>query len=211
MGESVQTFDPASPLSPELVLLGYRRGYFPMAESRHGRVCWYTSDPRAVIPLDRFRIPRSLRQVLKKHPFSIAFDTAFPDVIRACAGRAETWISDEVIEVYTMLHRRGDAHSVEAWRGRTLAGGLYGVAIGGAFFGESMFSRESNASKVALVGLVHHLRARGFRLLDSQFMNEHMRQFGTVEIPQAWYLRLLAEAIGLNTTFLPDAVGDPTM
>jgi len=207
----VQTFDPASPLSPELVLLGYRGGYFPMAESRHGGVHWYTSDPRAVIPLEGFRISRSLRQVLKKHPFSIAIDTAFPDVIRACANRAETWISDEVIEVYTALHRRGDAHSVEAWRGGNLAGGLYGVAIGGAFFGESMFSRESNASKVALVGLVQHLRFRGFRLLDSQFMNEHMRQFGAVEIPQASYLRLLAEATGLKTTFLPDVVGDPAM
>jgi leucyl/phenylalanyl-tRNA--protein transferase len=182
-----------------------------MAESRHGTVQWYTSDPRAIIPLDRFRISRSLRGVLKRRTFSIAVDTAFPEVIRACADRAETWISDEVIEVYTALHRRGDAHSVEAWRGRTLAGGLYGVVIGGAFFGESMFSRESNASKVALVALVGHLRARGFRLLDSQLMNEHMRQFGAVEIPRARYLRLLAEATAQHATFPPDIVGDPAM
>ncbi len=199
----MRLFDPAAPLSPELVLRAYRAGYFPMAESRHGKVRWYTSDPRAVIPLDRFHISRSLRQVLKKGEFAVAFDTAFPEVIRACAERPETWISDEVIAVYTALHRRGDAHSVEVWRGPMLVGGLYGVAIGGAFFGESMFSRESNASKVALVALVRHLRSRGFRLLDSQFMNEHMRQFGTVEIPRAWYLRLLAEATGVAATFLP--------
>ncbi len=199
----MRPFDPAAPLSPELVLRAYREGYFPMAESRHGEVHWYTSDPRAVIPLDRFHVPRSLRQVLKRGEFAIAFDTAFPEVIRACAARAETWISDEVIAVYTALHRRGDAHSVEAWRGPALAGGLYGVAIGAAFFGESMFSRESNASKVALVALVRHLRDRGFRLLDSQFMNEHMRQFGAVEIPRAWYLRQLADATGVPATFLP--------
>ncbi len=204
-------FDPASTLSPELVRLAYRRGYFPMAESRHGRVQWYTSDPRAVIPLDGFRVSRSLRQVLRKRRFSISFDSAFPEVIRACADREETWISDEVIEVYTSLHRLGDAHSVEAWRGGTLAGGLYGVVLGGAFFGESMFSRESNASKIALVGLVDHLKARGFRLLDSQFMNEHMRQFGAVEIPRRQYLRLLAEATGLPVTFYPDAPDGPAM
>jgi len=208
---SVRTFDPALPLSPELVLTAYRRGYFPMAASRHGEVRWYTSDPRAILPLDGFRISRSLRQVLKKHPFSVSFDTVFSKVIRACADRAETWISDEVIDVYTALHRQGDAHSVEAWRGPTLAGGLYGVVIGGAFFGESMFSRESNASKVALVALVRHLCARGFRLLDSQFMNEHMRQFGAVEIPRTLYLRLLAEATAQHTTFSPDMVGDPAM
>jgi leucyl/phenylalanyl-tRNA--protein transferase len=205
----VHAFDPAAALSPELVLLAYREGYFPMAESRHGKLRWYTSDPRAIIPLDRFRIPRSLRRILKKQEFSVSFDAAFHDVIRGCADRAETWISDEVIAVYTALHRRGDAHSVETWRGRTLVGGLYGVAIGGAFFGESMFSRESNASKVALVALVRHLRSRGFLLLDSQFMNEHMLQFGTVEIPRAWYLRLLAEATGVHTAFLPRQTGKP--
>lgn len=205
------TFDPASRLSPELVLEGYRRGYFPMAQSRHGGVRWYTSDPRAVVPLEGFRIPRSLRQVLKRRRFSLTSDVAFPEVIAACADRAETWISDEVIDVYTALHRQGDAHSVEAWAGGRLAGGLYGVAIGGAFFGESMFSRESNASKVALVGLVGHLRRRGFRLLDSQFMNEHMRQFGAVEIPRARYLRLLAEATALRASFSPGVTGDPAM
>lgn len=201
------TFDRAAPLSPELVLLAYREGYFPMAESRHGELRWYTSDPRAVIPLEGFRIPRSLRQVLKKHEFSVSFDGAFHDVIHGCADRAETWISDEVIAVYTALHRRGDAHSVETWRGGMLVGGLYGVAIGGAFFGESMFSRESNASKVALVALVQHLRSRGFQLLDSQFMNEHLRQFGTVEIPRTRYLKLLAEATGVHTAFLPGKAG----
>ena len=205
------SFSPDSGLSPELVLEAYRRGYFPMAESRHGRVRWYTSDPRAVVPLDGFRVPRSLRQVLKKRRFSLTSDVAFPEVIAACADRVETWISDEVIDVYTALYRRGDAHSVEVWSGGTLAGGLYGVAIGGAFFGESMFSRESNASKVALVGLVWHLRERGFRLLDSQFMNEHMRQFGAVEIPRARYLRLLEQAVELRVTFLPGAAGEPAM
>ncbi len=205
------TFDPEAPLSPELVLLAYRAGYFPMADSRHGKIRWYTSDPRAIIPLDRFHVPRSLRQVLKKQPFSTTFDAAFPEVIRACADRVETWISDEVIEVYTALHRRGDAHSVEAWRGPDLAGGLYGVAIGGAFFGESMFSRQSNASKVALVALVRHLRNRGFRLLDSQFMNEHMRQFGTVEIPRGRYSMLVAEATAARASFTPDALDRPSV
>ncbi len=205
------TFDPEASLSPELVLLAYRAGYFPMADSRHGKIRWYTSDPRAIIPLDRFHVPRSLRQVLKKQPFSTTFDAAFPEVIRACADRVETWISDEVIEVYTALHRRGDAHSVEAWRGPDLAGGLYGVVIGGAFFGESMFSRQSNASKVALVALVRHLRNRGFRLLDSQFMNEHMRQFGTVEIPRARYSMLVAEATGARASFTPDALDRPSV
>lgn len=207
----MRAFDPAAPLSPELVLLAYRAGYFPMAESRHGSVRWYTADPRAIIPLEGFHIPRSLRQVLTRHSFSITFDAVFPDVIRACADRAETWISDDVIAVYTALHRRGHAHSVETWRGGILAGGLYGVAIGGAFFGESMFSRESNASKVALVALVRHLRGRGFRLLDSQFMNEHMRQFGTVEIPRAAYLKHLEQAVGEHTTFLPNVSGEPVM
>jgi len=207
----VHAFDPAAPLSPELVLLAYRAGYFPMAESRHGSVHWYISDPRAIIPLDRFHIPRSLRQVLKRQPFTVTFDTVFAEVIGACADRTETWISDEVMAVYTALHRRGDAHSVETWHGPILAGGLYGVAIGGAFFGESMFSRESNASKVALVALVRHLRSRGFRLLDSQFMNEHMRQFGTVEIPLPAYLKRLEEAVSQHTTFLPNVSGEPAM
>ncbi len=205
------TFDPEAPLSPELVLLAYRAGCFPMADSRHGEVRWYTSDPRAIIPLDRFHVPRSLRHFLKKQPFAVTFDAAFPDVIRACAERPETWISDEVITVYTALHRQGDAHSVETWHGSILAGGLYGVAIGGAFFGESMFSRESNASKVALVALVRHLRGRGFRLLDSQFMNEHMRQFGAVEIPRARYSMLVAEATAARASFTPDALDRPSV
>ncbi|MBM2845412.1 MAG: aat [Bacteroidetes bacterium] len=194
-----------SRLDAATVLTAYRAGYFPMADHETRAISWYSPDPRAIIPLDKFPISRSLRHTINKHRFEVRLNTAFENVIRACADREETWISDEIITVYTELHRLGHAHSVESWLGGVLAGGLYGVAIGGAFFGESMFSRKADASKVALVFLVRHLQDRGFGLLDSQFINDHIRRFGAVEIRRSDYLARLRGALSLKTGF-----GEPT-
>jgi len=172
-----------------------------MAESREGPLGWFSPDPRAIIPLETFRISRTLRRVLQNGTFTVGMNSAFEQVIRACAGREETWISEEIIEAYTALHARGFAHSVESWQGEQLAGGLYGVAIGGAFFGESMFSRTRDASKVALVHLVTRLRARGYLLLDTQFLTPHLARFGALEIPRARYLDMLTEAVTAVTYF----------
>ena len=189
-------------LDTDVIVAAYRRGYFPMADPRTGEIAWYCPDPRAIIPLDTFNVPRSLRRILHAHSFEIRFNTAFPLVIRACSERDETWISTDIIRAYTLLHNLGFAHSVEAWQGGALVGGLYGVSIGGAFFGESMFSRVSEASKVALVHLVERMRLRGFRLLDTQIMNDHVRQFGAIDIPRIHYLKLLAQAIIIPTRFV---------
>lgn len=188
-------------IDPAKILAAYRAGYFPMADPRTQTISWYSPDPRAIIPLDQFRISRSLRQTMRKAGFEIRVDTSFERVILACAERDETWISDQILHAYTELHRLGHAHSVESWLDRDLVGGLYGVAIGGAFFGESMFSKVSDASKVALVFLVRRLRERRFGLLDTQFINDHVRQFGAIEIRRAQYLRILNNAIEMNTAF----------
>jgi leucyl/phenylalanyl-tRNA--protein transferase len=202
-------------LEPEVLLTAYRHGIFPMAINRRGEIGWFSPDPRAVIPLDgRFHVPHGLRRVLKKNKFDITFDTDFGSVIRECAKRKEgTWISNEIIESYCKLYRLGYAHSVEvrpaepaaltlhASRSTRLGGGLYGVHIGGAFFGESMFHRVTDASKVALVALVERLRSRGFALLDTQWQTPHLRQFGTVEIPRREYLRRLERALKLDCKF----------
>lgn len=194
----------ADRLTPEMVLRAYCIGAFPMATSRHGEIRWYSPDPRALLPLEenRFRIPRSLRKRVAANPFQITTDQAFDRVIRACAeprpGSSDTWINDEIIDVYTRLHEAGLAHSVEAWTGpehNNLVGGLYGVALGSAFFGESMFSRVTDASKVCLVHLVRELRSRGFTLLDVQFTNRHLEQFGVYEIPRKEYLAKLEFAL----------------
>ena len=188
-------------LDPDFVLHAYCAGYFPMADSRTGWVSWHSPDPRTIIPLTAFNISRSLRQVIRKQIFEIRVNTAFRDVIRSCARREDTWISEEIIETYSALHSRGYAHTVESWLGNQLVGGLYGVAIGGAFFGESMFSAVSNASKVALVHLVETLTLRKFTVLDAQFMNEHLKQFGAIEIPRSAYLDLLSESLKVDTRF----------
>lgn len=188
-------------LAPEFLTMAYCSGYFPMADSKTGAIGWYSPDPRAIIPLEGFVTPRSLRQRVRQRRFRIRVDIAFEQVVEACAEREDTWISREIIEAYTGLHRLGIAHSVEAWQNDMLMGGLYGVAIGGAFFGESMFTRVTDASKVALVWLVNHLRKRGFRLLDTQIMNDHVRRFGAIEIPREKYLAMLAEAIVAETNF----------
>ena len=176
-------------------------GVFPMADSRRGTIRWYAPDPRAIIPLDQFHAPRSLQRTIRQGTFAVRVNTAFGEVIRACAARRETWISDEIIAAYEALHRLGLAHSVECWQDGVLAGGLYGVALGGAFFGESMFTRVTDASKVALAALVERLRARGFVLLDTQYLTEHLARFGAVEIPRDTYMVLLAAALRLDRRF----------
>lgn len=190
-------------LPPALLVRAYRDGLFPMA-LEDGRIGWFSPDPRGILPLDTFHVPSRLARVVRSRRFEIRVDTAFGDVMRACADRRDddgTWISAEILASYEALHRAGLAHSVEAWRGGQLAGGLYGVHIGAAFFGESMFHRETDASKVALVALVERLIAGGFTLLDTQWVTPHLQQFGAVEIPRADYLRRLALALRRNATF----------
>ncbi len=188
------------PLTPDLVLCAYAIGLFPMANDRYDpTVHWIEPRRRGIIPLDAFHVPRSLRKVIRQRRFEVRADTAFDAVIAACAEerpeRPRTWLNDELIALYGELHRRGHAHSVECWRDGRLVGGLYGVSIGAAFFGESMFSRESEASKVALVHLVERLRAGGFRLLDTQFVTDHLRRFGAVEVSRDAYRLLLRDAL----------------
>jgi len=194
-------------LTPDLLLRAYAAGIFPMAESRHDQeLFWVDPEQRGIIPLDRFHVPRRLRRTVRQAPFEIRCDTVFGEVMQACSepapGRPDSWINDEIIRAYTELHRLGHAHSVECWRNGVLAGGLYGVSLGAAFFGESMFSRATDASKVALVHLVARLRAGGFMLLDTQFITRHLQQFGSREIPREAYHRLLAEALSRPARFL---------
>lgn len=201
MSESGE-LDPQRP-NAELLLRAYARGIFPMVDGRSSRIEYFSPDPRAVIPLERFHVPRSLARVRAKRPFEIRSDTVFEEVIRACgeprAGRLETWLDERLIAAYVDLHAHGFAHSVEAFREGRLVGGLYGVHIGAAFFGESMFSRPelggTDASKLCLVELVERLRAGGFALLDTQFSTPHLARFGCVEIPRERYLALLEIAI----------------
>ena len=188
-------------LTPELLVRAYCAGIFPMGDSRRRQIRWYAPDPRAIIPLESFHVPRSVGRTIRRGTFEVRVNTAFGEVIRACAARRETWISAEIIRAYSELHALGLAHSVEAWQSGALAGGLYGVALGGAFFGESMFTRVRDASKVALAALVERLRARGFVLLDTQFLTEHLARFGAVEIPRDEYLLLLRHALQLERTF----------
>ncbi len=193
-------------LAPEKLLAAYSVGIFPMADEAN-KIHWLAPDPRAVIDLDAVKVPRSLRVLIKRKAFEVTTNRAFDAVIDECADRAEgTWISDDIKIAYRTLHRLGFAHSVESWCGEELVGGLYGVAIGGAFFGESMFHRVSDASKVALVHLIERMRKRGFVLLDVQFMTEHLRRFGAMEIPRAQYERRLRGALSLRRS-LVDAPG----
>jgi leucyl/phenylalanyl-tRNA--protein transferase len=194
----------------DLLLAAYASGWFPMADDE-GAIAWYSPDPRGIIPLDppsAFHVPSRLQRTVRRGTFRIVVDGAFEEVIRACAEAerdpddAGTWISEEIIQSYCVLHDRGHAHSVEAWQGDRLLGGLYGVALGGAFFGESMFHRATDASKVALVALVDRLRARGFVLLDTQWVTEHLEQFGAIEIPRPEYLRMLDASVRLDVSFV---------
>jgi leucyl/phenylalanyl-tRNA--protein transferase len=192
-------------LTPTLLLSAYCQGLFPMADERGG-IGFYDPNPRAVIPLDAFHVPRRLARTVRNGGFEIRVDTRFRQVVEACAapapGRESTWINQEIVAAYSALHEQGFAHSVEAWRAGRLVGGLYGVALRGLFAGESMFSLERDASKVALVHLVERLRRGGFVLLDTQFVvGPHMLQFGTIEIPRAEYRRRLAAALQVEATF----------
>lgn len=189
------------PLTPELLVYAYQRGLFPMGDPEGG-IGWYSPDPRAVFPLDRFHAPKTLLKTVRQGKFEVRVNADFEGVLRGCAGREETWITEEIHTVYMALHRHGLAHSVEAWRGGALVGGLYGVALGGAFFGESMFSHETDASKVCLVHLVDRLKARGFTLLDSQYPTEHLMRFGQALIPRRLYMQQLAEALGRECRFV---------
>ena len=188
-------------IDPELLLQGYRLGVFPMA-TEDDSIEWFSPDPRAILPLEDFHVPHVLRRLLRRRVFKTTIDKAFSEVIAACAEREDTWINPEIIESYTRLHELGNAHSVEAWKEGRLAGGLYGVAVGGAFFGESMFHSVTDASKIALVALVEHLRARKFVLLDTQWLTPHLQQFGGIEISRNHYLRVLRRAVELPRKFL---------
>lgn len=187
-------------IPPEILLHGYRLGVFPMAMD-DGSIEWFSPTRRGIIPLENFRLPHVAQRAWQRKTFVIKIDCAFAEVIRACARRAETWINDEIIASYEQLHQLGHAHSVEAWQDDKLAGGLYGVAINGAFFGESMFHRVSEASKIALAGLVERLRDRKFALLDTQWLTPHLKQFGAREIPRAKYLQMLENAVNLRRDF----------
>ncbi|MGE0755117.1 MAG: leucyl/phenylalanyl-tRNA--protein transferase [Alphaproteobacteria bacterium] len=215
-------------ISADLLLHAYAQGYFPMAKSAHDEeIFWFYPEQRGIIPLADFHVPRSLARFLKKSPFTYTTNRCFTDVITACAQRRNTWINRPILNLYTQLHEMGHAHSVECWQRPDdtsaaarvsleqipmaksadfageryiLVGGLYGVALGGAFFGESMFSHAPNASKAALVHLVELLRGAGYMLLDAQYVNEHLKQFGVIEISRAAYLEMLEEALVKKTS-----------
>ena len=193
-------------LTPQIVLDAYSKGLFPMAENRRDKqLFWIDPEVRGILPLDNFHIPRSLKKKIRNNPFEVRFDHNFAAVIRACAQqkpkRRETWINDEIIELYTKLFCMRHAHSVECWQEEKLVGGLYGISIGGAFFGESMFSSERDSSKIALVHLVARLNLAGFTLLDTQFITDHLKQFGATEISRVEYHKILNVALNLNVGF----------
>jgi leucyl/phenylalanyl-tRNA---protein transferase len=196
-------------LTPDILLEAYAAGIFPMAESADDPdLFWVDPQRRGIIPLDAFHVPRRLKRVLRRDSFAVRVDSAFAAVMRGCAEASETrpstWINDEIIRLYGALFARGAAHSVECWHGGELVGGLYGISLGAAFFGESMFSRVTDASKVALVHLVARLRLGGYRLLDTQFVTPHLARFGAIEIPRAQYHRLLAGALRYRAVFPRD-------
>jgi leucyl/phenylalanyl-tRNA---protein transferase len=187
-------------LTPELLLHAYSVGVFPMG--RGGKIYWYDPDPRAIFDLDTVHFSRRLLRTIRSGRFEVRFDTAFEAVIRACAERESVWITEAIIAAYTELHHWGYAHSVESWLDGNLVGGLYGVSLGGAFFGESMFFRATDASKIAFYALVERLRARHFVLLDTQFTNDHLEQFQVIEVPRRMYRQQLRSAIAQPCQFL---------
>jgi len=191
-----------TPLTPELVLRGYASGVFPMADSADADdVYWVQPQTRGVMPLNGFHTSRSLRRAINKADYTVTIDTQFADVVRGCADRDETWINATIFDLYQQLHALGSAHSIEINRGGNLIGGVYGVTLGSAFFGESMFSRATNASKIALYHLVEHLKSKGFTLFDTQFQNPHIETLGVIEMPQEDYLKLLKKALMREADF----------
>jgi leucyl/phenylalanyl-tRNA--protein transferase len=187
-------------IPPELLLEAYAAGIFPMGMP-DGEIHWYSPDPRGIIPLEEFHTPHGLQRTLRNPAWEIRVDTDFDAVLSSCAEREETWITDSIASSYRDIFASGHAHSVEVWREGKLAGGLYGVALGGAFFGESMFHRTTDASKVALWHLVEILKRGGFTLLDTQWSTPHLEQFGAIEIPREAYLSRLRDALGLTASF----------
>jgi leucyl/phenylalanyl-tRNA---protein transferase len=188
-------------LTPELLLQAYANGLFPMAEQRSDpTLYWVAPEMRGIFPLDAFHVPKRLARTVRADKFQVTADACFERVMRACAapapGREETWINDEILRLYALLHTSGHAHSIESWQNGALVGGLYGVTLGGAFFGESMFSTATDASKVALAHLVARLKVGGFALLDAQFLTPHLASLGAIEIPRDAYLKRLAAALG---------------
>ncbi len=192
--------DKIGPMTPQLLESAYRQGVFPMA-CPEGIIEWYSPDPRGIIEFSRFHLPGRLARTIRQQKFRIKIDHQFEVVIRACAKRDETWINEEIITSYTALHQLGKAHSVEAYLDDRLAGGLYGVSLGGAFMGESMFTLERDASKICVVFLVNRLNQRGFQLLDTQFITPHLKNFGAVEIRREEYLKRLRKALTLHCRF----------
>lgn len=191
-----------SELTPELVLHGYAQGVFPMGDDE-GSISWFSPDPRCIFDYDHFHIPKSLKPKLNRDHFEVRINNSFKEVMVACGKRPEgTWITDDIIRVYTDLHRVGHGHSVECWRDGQLVGGLYGISLRGAFFGESMFHVETDASKVALVALMHRLENHGFMLVDTQWITPHLEKFGALEIPRDDYLKRLAAALEIQASFL---------
>ncbi len=194
------------PLDPQLLLRAYAAGIFPMADARDAdEVFWVEPKKRGILPLDAFHLPRSLAKLLRQDRFELTADRAFEEVIRACAapapGRPDSWINEAILDGYTRLHHLGFAHSLECWQGGQLAGGLYGVKLGGVFFGESMFTRVRDASKVALAHLIARLRVGSFRLLDTQFLTGHLERFGAIEVPRSTYRSLLDSALSVEGDF----------
>ena len=205
-----------SRLTPEMLVRAYAAGIFPMAETRDDpTVYWIDPDERGILPFKSFHVPRSLRQVVRRGVFEVRIDSAFRAVIESCAepvpGRKETWINRPILDAYAALHDLGITHSVECWQEGKLVGGLYGVALGGAFFGESMFSRCTDASKVALVHLVARLRTDGFALLDIQFLTEHLARFGAQTVSRSIYLTQLDEALDMTVRFQPQPLSQREM
>jgi len=192
---------PPAGIEPDFLLKAYQLGVFPMAMAG-GEIAWFSPDPRGIMPLDAFHIPHGLKRAMKKNPFEVRVNGAFREVMKGCADRESTWIDEAIMDSYERLHREGYAHSVETWKDGQLVGGLYGVAMGGAFFGESMFSRVTDASKVALVHLVERMVERGFTLLDTQWSTPHLATFGCIEIPRWQYLRKLEEALEVEAVFV---------
>jgi leucyl/phenylalanyl-tRNA--protein transferase len=194
-----------APIDPDLLLRAYSIGVFPMSDSRDAEeIFWVEPRRRAIIPIEGFRLSRSLRKVVRSGQFEVTRDTAFADVVRRCSEREETWINTPIETAYNLLHQRGHAHSIECRQRGELVGGLYGVTLGAAFFGESMFSLRKDASKVALAWLIARLKVGGFRLLDCQFMTDHLRSLGAVEIAQSDYVELLSGAL---SSAAPDGAG----
>lgn len=197
---------PGQRIPPDLLLRAYATGVFPMAESQEDpEVFWVRPEQRGIIPLHQFHVPRSLAKKIKQRPFEIRFDTDFAGVIDGCAefrsGRTSTWINRPIREAYQALFERGNCHTVEAWKEDRLVGGLYGVTLGRTFFGESMFARERDASKICLFHLVQHMRERGFILLDTQFTTDHLKRFGAIDVPRGRYEALLEEALQGSAEF----------